>query len=73
MSHKAEMICVGSKGTITPQHKPGSTAAVLAQGAFRPLAIVRLRHTHKPLPAGRWIIARSTSPSPPTPCCSPHG
>lgn len=24
MSRKAEMICVGSKGTITPQHKPGA-------------------------------------------------
>jgi hypothetical protein len=52
------MICVGAEGTITSgQHKPGSTAAALGQSAFCPVAIVRRRHTHKPLPAGRWIIA----------------
>ena len=58
VSRKAEMICVGAKGTITSgQHKPGSTAAALGQSAFCPVAIVRRRHTHKPLPAGRWVIA----------------
>jgi nucleotide-binding universal stress UspA family protein len=58
VSRKAEMICVGAKGTITSgKHKPGSTAAALGQSALCPVAIVRRRHTHKPLPAGRWVIA----------------
>jgi len=58
VSRKAEMICVGAKGTITSgKHKPGSTAAALGQSAFCPVAIVRRRHTHRPLPAGRWVIA----------------
>ena len=58
VSRKAKMICVGAKGTITSRHhKPGSTAAALGQSAFCPVAIVRRRHTHRPLPAGRWVIA----------------
>jgi nucleotide-binding universal stress UspA family protein len=58
VSRKAEMICVGAKGAITSgQHKPGSTAAALGQSAFCPVAIVRRRHTHKPLPSGLWVIA----------------
>jgi nucleotide-binding universal stress UspA family protein len=58
ISRKAEMICVGAKGTITSEkHEPGSTAAALGENAFCPVAIVRRRHTHTPLPAGRWIIA----------------
>jgi nucleotide-binding universal stress UspA family protein len=58
VSRKAEMICVGAKGTITSgKHKPGSTAAALGQSAFCPVAIVRRRHTHRPLPAGLWVIA----------------
>jgi nucleotide-binding universal stress UspA family protein len=58
VSHKAEMICVGAKGTIASgKHKPGSMAAALGQSAFCRVAIVRRRHTHRPLPAGLWVIA----------------
>ena len=58
VSRKAEMVGVGAKGAITsPHHEPGSTAAALGHGAVCPVAIVRRRHTHKPLPAGRWVIA----------------
>ena len=58
ISRKAEMICVGAKGAITSgKHEPGATAAALGQSAFCPVAIVRRWHTHKPLPAGLWVIA----------------
>jgi nucleotide-binding universal stress UspA family protein len=58
VSRKAEMMCVGAKGAITSgKHKPGATAAALGQSAFCPVAIVRRRHTHRPLPAGLWVIA----------------
>lgn len=58
VSRKAQMICVGAKGTITSgKHTPGSTAAALGLAAHCPVAIVRRRHTHRPLPAGLWVIA----------------
>ena len=58
VSRKAEMICVGAKGAITSgKHKPGAIAAALGQSAFCPVAIVRRRHAHRPLPAGLWVIA----------------
>lgn len=57
-SRAAQMICVGSRGTNnSPDHQRGSTAAELARAAFSPVAIVRRRHTHQPIPAGRWIVA----------------
>ena len=59
ISRAAQMICVGSRGTNnSPDHQRGSTAAELAQAAFSPVAIVRRRHTHQPIPARcRWIVA----------------
>jgi nucleotide-binding universal stress UspA family protein len=58
VSRKAEMMCVGAKGAITSgKHKPGAVAAALGQSAYCPVAIVRRRHTHGPLPAGLWVIA----------------
>jgi nucleotide-binding universal stress UspA family protein len=58
ISRAAQMICVGSRGTNnSPDHQRGSTAAELAQAAFSPVAIVRRRHTHQPIPVGRWIVA----------------
>ncbi len=53
VSRKAEMMCVGAKGAITSgKHKPGAIAAALGQSAYCPVAIVRRRHTDRPLPAG---------------------
>lgn len=58
VSRNAQMICVGAKGAITSgKHKPGTTAAALGQSAFCPVAIIRRRHTRRPLPAGLWVIA----------------
>lgn len=58
LSRTAAMMCVGSRGTNnSPCHRRGSTAAELAQRAHSPVGIVRRRHTHKPPPAGQWIIA----------------
>lgn len=58
VSRDAQMICVGAKGAITSgKHKPGTTAAALGQSAFCPVAIIRRRHTRRPLPAGLWVIA----------------
>ena len=52
ISRSAQMICVGSRGTNnSPDHERGSTAAELAKAAFSPVAIVRRRHTHQPIPA----------------------
>ena len=58
VSRNAQMICVGAEGAITSgKHKPGTTAAALGQSAFCPVAIIRRRHTRRPLPAGLWVIA----------------
>jgi len=58
VSRSAEMVCVGSRGTNNSHRQQrGSTAAELAQSAFSPVAIVRRRHTHEPVPAGLWIVA----------------
>lgn len=58
VSRNAQMICVGAQGAITSgKHKPGTTAAALGQSAFCPVAIIRRRHTRRPLPAGLWVIA----------------
>jgi nucleotide-binding universal stress UspA family protein len=56
-SRHAEIVCVGSKGADDRPQECGATAAQVAQSAFSPVAIVHRRHTHRPMPAGRWIFA----------------
>ena len=64
MSRTAAMLCVGARGAgDSADRERGSTAAKLAQAAFSPVAIIRRRHTHKAIPAGRWIVA-ALDPSP---------
>lgn len=57
-SRQAQLVCVGARGRNDSRSEDrGSTAAALAQKAFAPVAIVRRRHTRRPLPPGRWIVA----------------
>jgi nucleotide-binding universal stress UspA family protein len=57
-SRGAQLVCVGARGRHdgASGHR-GANAAIIAESAFCPVAIIRRRHGRRQRPGDRWIVA----------------